>query len=123
MPEQTTARSAQEVLEEVLGHEAWAVVRLRDSETVTLVGGPVSHLDRLTDIPLGEGPPEPGRRFDRLVAVPFRQVRERGFQAHDDGAPLAVVRIDSEHEVPLAEVLAALPDEDISFEDRGGFET
>ncbi|ROR92761.1 anthranilate synthase family protein [Nocardioides aurantiacus] len=114
------ARSA---LEELMGHEAWAAVRLRDSPTVTLVGGPVSHLATLRDIPLEEGVPEDGRRFDRLVAVPFRQVAERGFVAHDDGAPLAVVDIATEREVPLEELLAVLPEVDLAYDDTGGFET
>src|SRR4051812_19067448 len=80
-------------LAQVTGQQAWAVIRLRDSDTVTLVGGTLVEADRLADIPLEEGIPEPGRRFDTLVAVPFRQVAERGFEVHDDGTPLAVVRI------------------------------
>jgi phenazine biosynthesis protein phzE len=119
----STHPSARDALEELLGHEAWAVIRLRESPTVTLVGGSVSHLERLADIPLEEGVPEEGRRFDRLVAVPFRQVAERGFLAHDDGTPLAVVDIALEREVPLEELVAALPDAPIEFEDEGGFET
>ena len=67
--------------------------------------------------------PDPGRRFDRLVAIPFRQVAERGFEAHDDGTPLTVVDIEQETEVPLAELLAALPREELTFADRGGFDT
>ncbi|HEX4978305.1 MAG TPA: phenazine-specific anthranilate synthase component I, partial [Nocardioides sp.] len=116
-------RTASDALEELLGHEAWAVVRLRDSATVTLVGGSRSEVERLADVPLEEGLPAAGRRFDRLLAVPFRQVAERGFEAHDDAAPLTVVEIASETEVPLAELLAALPDEEVGFTDRGGFET
>jgi phenazine biosynthesis protein phzE len=104
-------------------HEAWAVITLRDSATVTLVGGSRSEVERLTDVPLPVGAPEDGRRFDRLLAIPFRQVRERGFEAHDDGTPLTVVDIDLETEVPLAELLEALPREEIGFADRGGFET
>jgi phenazine biosynthesis protein phzE len=73
-------------LERVTGQQAWAVIRLRDSDTVTLVGGPLIAADRLADVPIGEGVPEPGRRFDTLVAVPFRQVAERGFDVHDDGS-------------------------------------
>ena len=119
--------SAPEALRELMGHEAWAVIRLRDSPTVTLVGGPLSHLDRLTDIPLETGIPPDGRRFDRLVAVPFRQVAERGFVARDDGTPLAVVDLaapgSTELEIPLEDLLAALPDDEIAFEDAGGFET
>ncbi len=124
MPENPSARAA---LEELMGHEAWAVIRLRESETVTLVGGSLSHLEKLRDIPLEEGVPESNRRFDRLVAVPFRQVTERGFMAHDDGTPLAVVDLtapgSTELEVPLEELIAALPDEPVTFADEGGFET
>jgi len=117
------APSAAAALAQVTGQEAWAVIRLRDSETVTLVGGPLVQVERLADIPLGEGAPEPGRRFDTLVAVPFRQVAERGFAVHDDGTPLAVVRLETELEVPLADLVDALPDEAVRFTDRGGFET
>ncbi|MGN6576961.1 MAG: anthranilate synthase family protein [Nocardioides sp.] len=115
--------SADAALEELQGHEAWAVIRLRDSDTVTLVGGTRSVVERLGDIPLRDGPPEAGRRFDSLVAVPFRQVAERGFEAHDDGTPLVVVRLETEREIPLAELLAALPRQRVETDGPGGFET
>jgi 2-amino-4-deoxychorismate synthase len=115
--------TAAQALDAVRAHEAWAVIRLRESDTVTLVGGSRSVVDRLGDVPLEEGVPEPGRRFDRLLAVPFRQVAERGFAAHDDGTPLAVVTIETEHEIALPELLAALPRDEVGFEDPGGFET
>lgn len=114
------ARAALDALQE---HGAWAAIRLRDSPTVTLVGGTPTTVASLLDIPLEQGAPEPGRRFDRLVAVPFRQVRERGFEAHDDGTPLVVVDLATEVEVPLADLLGVLPDEVVDFTDRGGFET
>src|SRR5690242_19892359 len=105
-------------LEQLLAHEAWAVVRTRDAPTVTLVGGRRREVASLLDVPLEEGPPPPGRRFDRLLAVPFRQVRERGFAAHDDGAPLVVVEVDTEVEVPLADLVDVLPSEPLRFADR-----
>ncbi len=118
-----TSPSAVQALDALVRHEAWAAIRLRDASTVTLVGGSRSEVESLMDVPLEEGTPAAGRRFDRLVAVPFRQVAERGFEVHDDGTPLTVVHLDSEVEVPLAELLAALPDDVVEFEDRGGFET
>lgn len=114
---------AQSALDAMRGFEAWAAIRLRDSQTVTLLGGTPSTLASLLDVPLEEGPPEEGRRFDRLVAIPFRQVTERGFEAHDDGTPLVVVDIASEIEMPLADTLAALPDVPVEFTDRGGFDS
>ena len=118
-----TSGSAAAALEALVGHEAWAAIRIRDSATVTLVGGSRSEVESLLDVPLEQGVPQVGRRFDRLLAVPFRQVTERGFEAHDDGSPLTVVRTDFEAEVPTALLLEVLPDEEIDFEDRGGFET
>jgi len=117
------ANAARSALDALQGHEAWAAIRLRDSATVTLVGGTPSTVDRILDVPLEEGVPPAGRRFDRLVAIPFRQVAERGFEVHDDGTPLTVVDIASEVEVPVADLLGVLPDEEVEFTDRGGFET
>src|SRR3954452_281370 len=117
------ALPATAALAQVTAQQAWAVIRLRDSDTVTLVGGTLVEADQLADIPLTDGVPDPGRRFDTLVAVPFRQITERGFEVHDDRTPLAVVRIETEVEVPLADLIAALPDEAGEFTDRGGVET
>src|SRR3954465_5623621 len=113
----TTALSA------LQGHEAWAVIRLRDSSTVTLVGGSRSEVERLTDVPLSVGAPQDGRRFDRLLAIPFRQGRERGLEAPDERPPLTAVDIELEMGVPLPDLLTALPAEPVTFSDRGGFET
>ncbi len=122
MPMPNTS-AAREALEALVEHEAWAAIRIRDSSTVTLVAGPRSEVDSILDVPLETGVPEGAGRFDRLLAIPFRQVAERGFEAHDDGAPLTVIHLDFETEVELAALLAALPQEKVGFEDRGGFET
>jgi phenazine biosynthesis protein phzE len=78
--------------------------------------------DSVLDIPLEDGPPPPGRLCDRLVAVPFRQVTERGFQAHDDGTPLVVVDVETELEYSVAEVIEAIDPGEVEFADRGGFD-
>ncbi len=117
------ARSA---LAAIQGHEAWAVIRRStragDKDTVGIVGGRRWEAESLLDIPLEDGPPPPGRQCDRLVAVPFRQVAERGFEAHDDGTPLVVVDVTEEHEFSVAEVVAALPRLPVEAADPGGFD-
>jgi len=120
--EQGRAQEVRALLDGICGHEAWAIIRRKDAPTVGLVGGRREVLESLLDIPLEEGVPAEGRNVDRLVAVPFRQVRERGFDVLDDGTPLVAVEIEEEHEVPLSALLEALPDEEITFADRGGFE-
>ncbi|RYE73725.1 MAG: phenazine-specific anthranilate synthase component I, partial [Myxococcales bacterium] len=110
-------------MESVQEREAWAVIRRKAAPTAGIIGGSRTEVASLLDIPLEEGVPEEGRSADRLVAVPFRQVRERGFEAHDDGMPLVVVDVEEEHEVRVEDLLAALPDVPVEFSDAGGFET
>ncbi|KRF12384.1 anthranilate synthase [Nocardioides sp. Soil797] len=114
---------ARTALEELRTQEAWAVIRQRDSATIALVGGRRTVVESLLDVPLETGTPQDGRQFDRLVAVPFRQVRERGFEAIDDGTPLVVVDLDVEQHFAYDDLLAALPDVPVEFDDPGGFDS
>ncbi|WP_395690186.1 anthranilate synthase family protein [Nocardioides sp.] len=127
MTESPQKPSAREAIAAVQGHEAWAIIRRStragDRDTVGVVGGRRSVVESLLDVPLAEGVPEDGHIADRLLAVPFRQVRERGFEAHDDGAPLVVVDVETELEYTVAEVVDAIDEVPVEFADRGGFDT
>ncbi|MEW1640173.1 anthranilate synthase family protein [Streptomyces sp. NPDC093801] len=85
----------------------------RDHDTVEVLLGPVHEADRLADLPV--------RALPTLALVPFRQIRERGFDVRDDGTPLAVLAAEEAYEVPLAEALAALPDHGVRVA-GGGFD-
>jgi phenazine biosynthesis protein phzE len=106
----------------LLGQPAWALIRVRESDTVTLVGGPRTDVETLADVPLGPGA-SGTPAWDHLVLVPFAQARERGFAAHQDGTPLSVIAAETSAEVPLADLLTVLPDVPVELDDRGGFET
>jgi phenazine biosynthesis protein phzE len=82
----------------------------QDHERVEVLIGPVSTYDRLADLP-GEG----------LALVPFRQIRERGFDVRDDGTPLVVLTPEESYEIPLADALEQLPGHDVRVE-GGGFD-
>ncbi|MDT0459812.1 anthranilate synthase family protein [Streptomyces sp. DSM 41527] len=90
------------------------------SPTVEVLIGEVDEVGRLADIPLGEGVPD-APVTDALALIPFRQIRERGFRAHDDGTPLAVLCPRESAELPLDEVLAALPVQEVRVTD-GAFD-
>lgn len=123
----TTTPSAREAIAAIQGHEAWAIIRRStragDRDTVGVVGGRRQVVESVLDVPLEEGVPRAGHIADRLLAVPFRQVAERGFEAHDDGTPLVVVDVEDELEFSVAEVMDAIDDVPVEFADRGGFET
>ncbi|UFR04972.1 anthranilate synthase family protein [Streptomyces sp. Go40/10] len=82
----------------------------RDENLVEVLLGPVTSRDRLADLP-DEG----------LALVPFRQIRERGFDVRDDGTPLLVLTPEESYEIPLAEALAQLPAHEVRVE-GGGFD-
>ncbi|MEU7568579.1 anthranilate synthase family protein [Streptomyces fradiae] len=85
----------------------------RDHDTVEVLTGPVHEVERLADLPVGERP--------ALALVPFRQLRERGFDVRDDGTPLSVLVAEEAYELPLGEALEQLPAHAVTVED-GGFD-
>ncbi|MDL5353000.1 chorismate-binding protein [Microbacterium sp. zg-YB36] len=88
----------------------------RDADTVELLTGDVVDVDLLADIPLTDAD---GTPREVLALVPYRQVRERGFACHDDGAPLRCLVVDSHTALPRAQVLAELPVDPIALTDAG----
>ncbi|MFJ6073481.1 anthranilate synthase family protein [Streptomyces sp. NPDC093065] len=81
-----------------------------DHDLVELLLGPVTEYDGLAELP-GEG----------LALVPFRQIRERGFDVRDDGTPLLMLTPEERYGIPLAEALAQLPAHEVRVE-GGGFD-
>ncbi|MFJ3668381.1 anthranilate synthase family protein [Streptomyces sp. NPDC090106] len=81
-----------------------------DENTVEVLVGPVSSRDALAALP-DEG----------LALIPFRQIRERGFDVRDDGTPLLVLTPQETHTLSLEEALAQLPAHDVRV-GRSGFD-
>lgn len=88
----------------------------RDGSTVELLTGDVVDVELLADIPLTD---ESGSPREVLALVPFRQVRERGFECHDDGAPLRCLLVGERVSIPRDAALAQLPTEPVALADAG----
>ncbi|OEV01746.1 anthranilate synthase [Streptomyces oceani] len=80
----------------------------RDGDLVEVLIGAVREVDRLAELPVDAR--------GALALVPFRQIRERGFECHDDGTPLSVLVPHETHQVPLTELLPALPQRSVRVE-------
>ena len=74
----------------------FALLRRTGSDKLELLRGEVAEYRLLADLPRDDGP--------QLALVPFRQLRERGDECHDDGAPLLSLRIDSRVELTTADL-------------------
>ncbi|MDJ1113060.1 chorismate-binding protein [Microbacterium dauci] len=88
----------------------------RDGETVEVLTGDVVDVPLLADIPLTDAD---GTPREVLALVPFRQVVERGFECHDDEAPLRCLVIDERRVLPLDTAMAQLPTEPVPLGEPG----
>ncbi|MGW0296993.1 anthranilate synthase family protein [Streptomyces anthocyanicus] len=88
--------------------------------------GEMSAVDTLAEIQLPEAEPEmlsggpgtsasAGARHEVLAIIPYRQIRERGFAAPDDGASLLAMAVAAQERLPLAEALRRLPDDTVAL--------
>ncbi|NLU67662.1 anthranilate synthase family protein [Streptomyces sp. HNM0574] len=106
-PERLSADAAAGLIAALLRDDAppFALLRRRtpgrDADTVEVLTGPVTEVEELAAIPSGP--------LGALALVPFRQIRERGFDVRDDGTPLSVLVPERIRELPLESVLEALP--------------
>lgn len=88
----------------------------RDARTVEVLTGEVVDVELLADIPLRDAS---GAPREVLALVPFRQVRERGFECHDDGAPLRCLLVDGHASIPRSEAIATLPTAPVMLDEPG----
>ncbi|MDR2253723.1 MAG: chorismate-binding protein [Bifidobacteriaceae bacterium] len=93
------------------GEQPFALIRRGDSALVEILQGEVRDVATIAEIPL-EGAAV-------LALVPFRQIVERGFAVVDDAAPLRCLVAAERRTVPVAELLAELPEIPPPFEPHG----
>ncbi|MFF2277322.1 anthranilate synthase family protein [Agromyces sp. NPDC058126] len=79
----------------------FAVIRRERAATLDVLVGEVVDVANLADIPLDGA--------EVLALVPFRQVRERGFDALDDGAPLRCLVVRERETLPVDAAIGLLP--------------
>ncbi len=84
------------------GSAPFAVLAREGSDGIDVLAGDVVDVPRLADIPLDGA--------SVLALVPFRQVVERGFAAHDDGAPLRCLVVRERERLDRGLVLDVLGD-------------
>lgn len=94
---------------------SFVLIAREGQHSVELLTGEIEDVDLLADIPLdSDGTPR-----EVFAMVPYRQVRERGFAAQDDGTPLRCLLVDRHQHLPLDDVIAALPNEAVPLHDAG----
>ena len=86
--------------------------------TVEVLAGETSTHRSLSELPVSTGEGTGRGTHDLLVAVPYQQISERGFDHVEDGTPLVSLRIGEQEEVPLPDALSRIPDAGIQLRER-----
>ncbi|MEV8309808.1 anthranilate synthase family protein [Streptomyces flavidovirens] len=77
---------------------------------IDVLVGEVTRPAVLADVPLPAPSDGGGPAHEVLVVVPYRQITERGFAAHDDGAPLLAMTVTGQGTVTPADLVHRVPD-------------
>ena len=105
----------QRLLDQILADpsgQSWAILLREGQPQAEVIVGEVVDLELLRDLPR----PRPDAPV--LALVPYRQIIERGFDAHDDGTPLRVLRATAYGTLPVEDLVAALPTATVSVTDE-----
>lgn len=110
-----------ELLNRILdgGTEAFALLHRPEqagADTLEILLGDIAEVAALGDLPLDEDP-APGAGHDLLVLIPYGQITERGFTAHDDGEPLLAMTVREQAAVPLGTALPLIPGGPVTWTD------
>ncbi len=94
----------------------FALIKRRGEGEVIALTGRIEKFDVLEQIPLSYGIDPRGEKFDTLSAVPFAQVKERGFEAIQDDARILTLIVEKQTSVPMSLLSRDLPEERIELD-------
>jgi len=105
------------------GSTPFCIIQKQDSEEVLILVGESLRSRRVGDIPRVLAPTNGKCVYDTISVVPFCQIRERGYAAHDDGEEILTIRVTSQQEVAVDSLLQLLPSENIHLREGIVYDT
>ena len=116
--------SPSEALDRIIeGDQPFAMVMCEDEDEVMLLEGEASQHDLLEQIPRKTGKTDSGEtEFDTISVLPFSQVKEKGYRAHENGEKITTLQIQSQTRMSVAEVCDRIPRKDLELEGGGELE-
>ena len=97
------------------GKKAFCLIQKQDSEEILVLLGTAGKFDYLKDIPRKKGTIGDERQYDTISIVPFCQIKERGFEVHDQGEKIRTIEIEDQLTVFSRDLLRLLPCEPIEL--------
>jgi phenazine biosynthesis protein phzE len=91
------------------GKRAFCLIQKQDSEEILVLLGTANRFNYLKDIPRKKGVVGDRRQYDTISIIPFNQIKERGFEVHDQGEQIRTIEIDQQLTVFSRDLLRLLP--------------
>ncbi len=98
----------------------FCIYQKQDCEDVMVLTGEAMSFDKIDDIPRKSSAPSQGRSYDTISMIPFSQIREKGYQAKNDGEQILTININQFWEQAVDDLVDEIDECDISLEN--GFE-
>lgn len=91
------------------GNLPYCLVQKQDSEEILVLLGQARQYEYLNDIPRKHGPAGDRRLYDTISVIPFCQMKERGFEAHDEGEKIRTIVVEKQIAILKNDLLRLLP--------------
>ncbi len=91
------------------GEKAFCLIQKQDSEEILVLLGSARQFEYLKDIPRKNGPSGERRHYDTISIIPFSQIKERGFEVHDQGEKIRTIEIERQLTLFSRDLLQFLP--------------
>jgi len=112
----SSSLSSSAPIEDILhGTDPFVMIRRRADEEVQVLSGTQRLCHSLADIQRSVGKPGSDSVVDTVCAIPFSQVRERGYKAHSEHEPIRCIDIARQTRVDLEELLTSIPSDQVEL--------
>jgi phenazine biosynthesis protein phzE len=104
------------IISEILsGNAAFCLIQKQDSEEILVLLGKADQYGYLKDIPRKHGPAGDRRLYDTISLVPFCQIKERGFEVHDEGEKIRTIVVDRQTTIFKDDLAGLFPSRQIQL--------
>lgn len=89
-----------------------------DNKTINVFTGDITTYDTLDDIPFDPFNYKQNKPYDVLALIPFKQIKERGFEYVDDETPLVVMKIKQQMTEEKTKILEMIENHNLFMENE-----
>ncbi len=88
------------------GNRAFCLIQKKDDKDILALLGKPNQFTQIKDIPRRHGTTGGRRLYDTISVVPFCQIKEKGYECHDDGEKIRTITVEGQYEFSVENLIA-----------------